>query len=127
MMIPAACSSVGQGPTTWELQDSDSLLHEVTTDPTDQSKTVTTDRVEVFFTLDEKATVTFSIFNARGVRVNRPLRVDLKAGKRGVWWDGRNKNGKLCPPGTYTYQLSAVDSSDNKMTPPAGGKVKLRR
>ena len=73
------------------------------------------DRATIRFTTSEAATVTLSILSKRG-RLVRTIRdtVWLSSGAQKASWTGRNDSGKRVRPGTYFYEIIAVDAAGNQ-------------
>jgi flagellar basal-body rod modification protein FlgD len=73
---------------------------------------------EIGYTLPSTAAdVTLTITNSSGAEVRTMTGLPTSAGNNQVSWDFTDDNGSTLPQGTYTFSLSANDSSGNSITP----------
>jgi PKD repeat protein len=70
----------------------------------------------IAFRLAAAAPATLAIYDVAGRRVALLLDEPRGAGDHAVEWDGRDKEGRLAPPGVYFYRLSSGGNTlDRKM------------
>ncbi len=73
------------------------------------------DNSTIKFKLNKAATVTLRIRNSHGTVV-RSIKKSVGSGASSMTWNGKWTSDGLAHTGTYTYQLTAVDSIGNKTT-----------
>ena len=68
------------------------------------------------FKLDADASlVAVSIYDHTGAYVKSVEGQNLAAGHHTLYWDGTDLNGNAAAPGTYTFELQAVDANGNNI------------
>ena len=61
-------------------------------------------------TLSRACTMSLNIINQKGWIVRELVRcTPMSAGPVTVYWDGRDRNGLLCPPGVYRYSMGTFN------------------
>jgi flagellar basal-body rod modification protein FlgD len=83
-------------------------------------------KVKCEFDLSAEAkSVVVSIYDKDGNFVADVKSSSLKAGRQGVEWDGRDKNGNLVKDGVYTFKIQAEDAAGKPVaaSPLTRGKV----
>lgn len=64
----------------------------------------------ITFTLPRACTMSLNIVDESGWIVRELVRcTPMSAGRTTVYWDGRDRNGLLCTPGKYSYNLGTFD------------------
>ena len=59
--------------------------------------------------------VAVSIYDHTGAYVKSVEGQNLAAGHHTLYWDGTDLNGNAAAPGTYTFELQAVDANGNNI------------
>lgn len=68
------------------------------------------------FSLDrDAALVVVNIYDSTGEFVTKFERNNLPAGRQTLDWDGIDKDGHLAKDGSYSFEIQAVDASDQKV------------
>ena len=60
------------------------------------------------------ATLQAEILNEQGLLVRRITRASRPAGANALTWDGRDGEGNLVAPGTYSIGVTAIDAIGNR-------------
>lgn len=77
----------------------------------------TGDTHEIQYELGEDAAKVYvSILDASGQAIRKIEMDQLSAGEQSVVWDGKDDNGNIVDPGTYSFSVQAVDGSGEAMT-----------
>ncbi len=63
----------------------------------------------ISYTVPVRATVTLRIYNALGEEIRTLVNQSEEAGKKEIYWDGRNNAGNFVSSGLYVYRLQVGD------------------
>ncbi len=71
--------------------------------------------VTIFYNISEDANVSVKLYNSSNIFVRTLETISIKkAGENWVTWNGRDDNGQIVNPGTYTYRIEAEDLTGNQ-------------
>ena len=76
-----------------------------------------TPTANVSVTVDKPSTILIDIVNDTGLSVRRITAANRPAGANVIAWDGRDGEGNLVAPGTYSFGVTAIDTTGNRSLP----------
>lgn len=81
--------------------------------------------LKLCFTLSENAVISAMVLREGELVKKLAVETPRSAGPVQVTWTGKNRAGRLVPPRTYGYRITAVDAAGNEST--AQGTVRVRK
>ena len=72
---------------------------------------------ELAVNIDKPSSLIVDVRNDEGLAVRRIVAENRAAGPNLVTWDGRNTDGELVAPGTYSIGVVAIDANGNRSLP----------